>query len=305
MTTLALYTTIYPGVEGFLPDFYRSVQGQTDQDFRLWIGLDALTVDTAERAMRARPAAEWVSAEPGETPAQVRQRALQQIVRDHEEVVLADSDDVMHPSRVAAARAALDEAEVAGCALRLVAEDGRDLHTVMRTPDGLDPADILPRCNIYGLSNSAYRSTVLERCLPIPTAEALVDWFLATRAWLLGAIFTFDPVPRTDYRQHSSNTARVRPPFTPQQVRRDAALVRRHFEILGSAPALEALPQRLALVEQVAAEVETFCKQVVAEEERLEAYVRAFNKMAPETLWWSTVAHPALRYLWTDSKEQR
>ncbi len=39
---VALCTTIYPGVEAYLPDWYRSVRAQTDRDFQLWVGLDGI-----------------------------------------------------------------------------------------------------------------------------------------------------------------------------------------------------------------------------------------------------------------------
>ena len=42
-------------------------------------------------------------------------------------VVLVDSDDLLHPSRVAAARAALQASELAGCALCLIDQHGKDL----------------------------------------------------------------------------------------------------------------------------------------------------------------------------------
>ena len=39
---LALYTTIYPGVERFLSTWYASVFAQTDHDFDLHIGTDRI-----------------------------------------------------------------------------------------------------------------------------------------------------------------------------------------------------------------------------------------------------------------------
>ena len=165
---LALYTTIYPGVESFLRDWYRSVLEQTDQDYQLWIGLDTIGVEAAKDAMGADPKATWVAAASGDTPAQIRQRALAQIVERHDGVVLVDSDDVLHPSRVASARAALQTSDLAGCALRLVDQQGRDLGMTFGLPPQARPEDVLPRNNVFGLSNSAFRSDLLRRCLPIP-----------------------------------------------------------------------------------------------------------------------------------------
>ncbi len=39
---IAVYTTIYPGVEPFLSEWYTTVQEQIDNHFDLWIGVDGL-----------------------------------------------------------------------------------------------------------------------------------------------------------------------------------------------------------------------------------------------------------------------
>ena len=39
---IGVYTTVYPGVEPYLLDWYRSLRQQTDQEFQLWIGLDMI-----------------------------------------------------------------------------------------------------------------------------------------------------------------------------------------------------------------------------------------------------------------------
>ena len=80
-------------------------------------------------------------------------------------------------------------------------------------PPRAEPEMCFPRNNVFGLSNSAFRSDLLRRCLPIPADAVLVDWFLATRAWLMGARMAFDPEVEMDYRQYGGNMARVGPPF--------------------------------------------------------------------------------------------
>ena len=60
MTSLALFTTVYPGVARFLPDWYESVQRQTDKDFQLWIALDGLQAGAVEEILGARLRATWV-----------------------------------------------------------------------------------------------------------------------------------------------------------------------------------------------------------------------------------------------------
>lgn len=297
--TLALYTTVYPGVEPYLRDWCRSVLEQTDQDYQLWIGVDALEPGTVKKALGASIKARWVAAASGETPAQIRQRVWSQIVRTCDGVVLVDSDDILHPSRVAAARAALQTSDLAGCALRLIDQQGGDLGSTFGLPAQVRPENVFPRNNVFGLSNSAFRSDLLRRCLPILASVVLVDWFLSTKAWLVGATLSFDPVARMDYRQHGANMAKVRAPFDSNQVARDAERVRQHFQMIVSRPLEGSIPERLAEIEGAAADVELFYRQVVLQPKHLESYVRKLNKLDPAPLWWSCVAHPSLNEMWT------
>jgi hypothetical protein len=295
---LALYTTVYPGVEKYLNEWYRSVKAQTDQDYQLWIGLDTMGVESAKEAMGNQVKANWVEASSGDTPAQVRDRALSQIVDICDGVVMVDSDDILHTTRIASARAALQTSDLAGCALRLVDERGKDLKMTFSLPPKAKPENVLPRNNVFGLSNSAFRSVLLRRSLPIPSDVALVDWFLATKAWLYGARLAFDPVARMDYRQHSANMTCVRPPFSTQQVIKDTERVRHHFEIVLADPRGDYRDDRLAEVKRVASDVESFFRKVVLKETQLDRYVQALNALKLKPLWWSSVAYPSLQHMW-------
>mgnify|MGYP001243329255 CR=1 FL=1 len=299
MEKLALYTTVHPGVRPFLKDWYRSVLTQTDREFSLWIGIDAMTVEDACASMGAEPEAAWVRGEPGDTPARIRQRAFERIVESCDALVLVDSDDVLHPTRIEAAREALKTSDLAGCALRLVDEGGAALGLTLGLPRGKGPDDVMPLNNVYGLSNTAYRSDLLKRCMPIPDGTVLVDWLLAARAWLYGARLAFDGETRMDYRQHGSNMVRVKPPFSGDQVVKDTECVRRHFRVLRGAPLPGAIAERLDETDRAAAEVEAFHERVVLRPDVLERYVHALDSLEPEIVWWWSVANPALKHLWT------
>lgn len=295
---LAVYTTVYPGVEPYLVDWYGSLRRQIDQAFQLWIGVDQLTIHEVVKALGESPDAIWVTAEDGDSPAQVRQRALARIAEDCRAVVLVDSDDMLHPERVSAARRALSFSPVTACALQLMDVRGADLRARLTLPTGSVVEDVLPRRNIFGLSNTAYTSEALDQCLPIPSEAALVDWFLITRAWLRGIPISFDTRALMGYRQYGANTAQVLPPFTAERVRRDTALVVRHIELIESASSADDLPERTAAVQQMAADVGRFQRNVLGAPSRLATYVTELNLLDVEPLWWSSVAHPALRDLW-------
>ena len=301
MQKTAVYTTIYPGVEAYLLDWYRSVQAQTDQDFQLWIGLDGIESAAVEAVIGAHVEAVWVDSKQHSTPALVRQRALAQMVEGFDAVVLVDCDDVLHPTRVAAARKALQNSDLAACALRLVDHRLQDLGTTLGLSEHAAPDSVLPRYNVFGFSNSSYRSELLRRCLPLPADAVLIDWFLATRAWLAGAQLSFDPVVRMDYRQYGANMAPIRFPFDVGQVIRDAMRVLNHFRLLLTSPMEQMAPDRWAQVQEAAADVELFCEQVVSQPQRLGSYVRNLNSMKPQVIWWWDVAQPALQWMWKDN----
>ena len=295
---LAVCTAIYPSVERFLPAWHASLSAQTDQCFDLWIGLDSIARERVERVIGATVTAQWVSASPGATPAEVRQCVLSQVGSSYDGVVLVDSDDLLHPSRVAAARAALRDCDLTGCALQIIDHDGQDLFLTLGLPPGFRLSNVLPRNNLFGLSNSAFRSELLLRCLPIPASVDLVDWFLATRAWLLGARLGFDNTTRMRYRQHGGNMARVRRPFTEEQVIQDTRMVRKHFRILRTGGGEGYVAERFAELERVAEDVEVFYQRVILDSARLTQYVAAFNGLAIPPIWWACVAYPALEHFW-------
>jgi len=302
MATLALYTTIYPGVARYLADWYASVRRQTDQDFQVWVGLDEVGVESAREAMGGDPDAVWVPGREGDSPATIRQRALARIVERHDAVVLVDSDDVMHATRVATARAMLRAYDMVGCALGLIDERGSSMDMTFTLPPNMAPEDVFPRTNAFGLSNTAIRSDVLRRCLPIPAAVALVDWFISTRAWLFEARLWFGVRVEMDYRQHRANMARVLAPFPEQQVIQDTERVRQHFGLLRASHLETAVPDRLAELERAAADVELFHERVVLRPALLKRYVEGLNELRTTPLWWTWVANPLLRHLWTTAE---
>ncbi len=142
-------------------------------------------------------------------------------------------------------------------------------------------------------------ASCLERCLPIPSDAVLVDWYLATRAWLFGAEITFDRSVRMRYRQYSSNTARVRLPFDPAQIISDTALVRRHFQLLQASDGKQHfLPGRWTQVLNAMRDIEQFERYISGSPAGLSTYVESLNRAVTRPIWWTSVAYPPLAHMW-------
>ena len=296
VSRLAVHGTVYRAALRFFGDWYESVCAQSDTDFDVWLSLDGVTEREVFEVIGEPPHVTWRMAPPNATPSAVRQDALAAMVTAYDGIVAADVDDVMLPSRVAAARASLETADVTACALDVMDESGRDLGVVFVPPADLRLDTMLPRWNVFGFSNVVWRSDMLRRCLPIPATCLLFDWLLTSRAWSLGARLAFDRTPRMRYRQYGANTAAVLPPFTAEQVRVATSRVLAHYDCVLDSPWAIAEPYR----GQIAAARDR-CRAfaaAVAPPDRLASYVRALNSLPPRYIWWWSVANPELEDLW-------
>jgi hypothetical protein len=222
---------------------------------------------------------------------------MAEIVQRYSAVVLVDSDDLLHPTRVQAARNDLETWDVSACALRIMDEDGKDLGAIFGPLDGEDLKVLLPRYNVFGLSNTTFRSDVLRDCLSLPSLSDLIDWQLATRAWLLGASMHFDATPRMSYRQYSGNVARVLPPFTDEYVLLATRRVMTHYRDLfeSEAPLIDRFD---GLLETARDRAQEFERSIAHSPKMLGSYVGALNQLRPRYVWWWCVAHPELEHLW-------
>jgi hypothetical protein len=299
---LALYTTIHPGTRPFLEAWHRSFQSQTDTDVSLWIGIDEMTVREACSIMGVRSDwAHWIRAHKDDSPAQVRERAWRSLIPHADAVVLTDADDLLLPNRVSQARRALEEHDVSGCALRLVDSEGNDLGMTMPPEQYAHPTSALPSHNIYGLSNAAYRTELLEECLPLPDDVVMIDWFLATQAWLRGASLSFSRTAQMKYRRHEENTLPLLPPFELEGIRRATTVVQNHFRLVLKTLPPEAPDDRQSALKQAARRVQAFARCAFNDVRWLRRYTDRLNQLNPSPLWWSCVAHPNLAPLCTQS----
>lgn len=294
---LAVYTTVYPGVEPYLAVWHESVCNQTDSDFDLFISLDSITPDELRNAIGRDPRAILITQDAGSSPAQIRNTALTVLVDDYETVVLVDSDDVLDPLRVLSARAATQTCDLSGCALRLIDEAGHDLGVTFGPAASTSYDALLASHNIFGLSNSAYRAQVLKRCLPIPADCVLIDWLLATRASAAGASLTFDFTPRMAYRRHAKNVTPLLPPFLPEDILQATQLVLAHYRTVLSDGLAEGA-RYWSRIKTAYRRAALFQHTITSDENRLERYVCALNQLDPVYVWWWCVANPKLEEIW-------
>lgn len=297
---LALYSTIYPGVERFLLPWYESVLAQTDRNFDLYIGTDQIEPGAMFDAVGTEFEAVWVSAPTNSTPASVRQAGIDRILTSevgYQGIVFVDSDDLLHATRVESARTQLLDSDVVGCAMEIVKEDSQSTGLLFAPATNSSIPKILARVNVFGMSNTAYRTDMLRDVPPSPPQCRLMDWYIATAAWTREARFSFDHTPHMKYRQYGENVARIVPPFSTEYIRTATALVLDHYQlVLSHLPTVSnAIREEL---ESARENVQVFSSRVVGLPDIAEKYTLRLNELPASHVWWDFVAHPTLEDLW-------
>lgn len=292
---IGVYTTVFPNALPFLDAFAASLRAQTERHFDVWVGLDRLVVEDVEPQLLIDRDITWVPPEPGDTFSTVRERAWRRMIAEYDAVVLVDSDDVLLPDRVSGACQQLDHCDVYACALALIGEDGAPLDLILNLGERVaDWSAFLAAMNIFGLSNTAYRSGSLAAALPLPRRLGIIDWHLVSRAFDQGARLRFDDTVHMRYRQYEATTARIVPPFTADDIRSSTKHVLQHYENTASFIKSDAVFRER--IEERHEEVRHFSR---LSEARLTKYLRALDRLPWRAYrWWEVVANKELGELW-------
>ena len=288
--TTALYSALYSAALPYFEDFLASLDAQTDADFELWLSLDAVDEQQIRRRLGDRPA--QLLDVTGKNVASARDISLQRVCEHSDIVILVDSDDLLLPERVASAKRALENAQIYGCALELMNAQAQalGLRFGLESPPP-NWRDFLTKVNVFGLSNTAYRSETLASCLGLPADVRAVDWLLITRALWQGASLTFDSEPHMRYRQYPTNTAKVIAPYSPEDLHKATELVLNHYAYV-----LNDINSDAHRIRQTQAQ--TFAKTMQHPAKR-QLYLEALNRHKKVFYWWECVAQPELEALWT------
>ena len=198
----AFGTVIYPQVEKFLPDFIKSLQNQTDQQFDLLIvndGCNILDIDFGELKCTLLSS--------GGCIIQNRMILISEAVNRHYDwLIFGDSDDFFDINRIAVIKAftgkydlisneiiPLDKEKVLDSKFGKVLGEFSEINQ-----------SFLRDKNLFGFSNAACRLSFL-RNVTVPSDIVAVDWFLFSKAIQSGAKACFTSKTNTYYRQWDEN----------------------------------------------------------------------------------------------------
>lgn len=232
---VAVLTTVYSQARDYLDTFLTSLEQQTDRRFDLVLVNDGL--DDLDKLKEVHEGLVYRTVEHGSTPVENRERGIRFCVQaGYDSVIFADADDYFEPVRVAVLTAKLHAASV-DCVIN-------DIHIVDQHARLLDRSYFSNRyrnnqsvslqdirhSNVFGLSNTAVRTSCLSRLSIAPEVIAL-DWYLFTVLLMRGCRAVFTNEANTYYRQHDTNTAGLGQ-ATPERVRNAIRIKCSHYHAL-------------------------------------------------------------------------
>jgi len=286
----AVYTTFYPSMLKYADEFLYSVAEQTDPDFDLWISLDGLEPNQINPANKLKP--NYYQNQQAQNPIEMRKLALSEISKEYDSVILVDSDDILYPKRVAAAKQGLERYDGYACSLDLVAENGKGLDLKFGTSNQEDWLEFLKNKNVFGFSNSAYRASILKEIIMIPNQTIMMDWLVVLKALVnQNALLYFDGNVHMAYRQYEQNVNNIISPLSKENIFRASNLLLEHHVILKTE--LDKLEQ----FQKHFASIELFLGYI-RDDENLANYLKELNSKKQVFYWFEQVAYQELEYLW-------
>ena len=286
----AVYTTFYPAMLKYAEEFLYSVARQSDPDFDLWISLDGLEPTQINPPKKLR--VNYHQNKQAQNPIEMRKLALSQISEDYDSIILVDSDDILYPKRVAAAKKALEKYDGYACSLDLITENGKGLGLKFRTANHEDWLEFLINKNVFGFSNSAYRAEILKEVVNIPKQTIMMDWLVVLKVLVnQNARLYFDDTTHMAYRQYGNNVNNILSPLSPDNIKRAAKLLLEHQQILKSEL------NDLAAFQNHFANVELFA-EYIKDDNNLDLYLNELNSKKEIFYWFEQIAYRELEYLW-------
>ena len=207
MNKVAFLSTVYPGADTYLDDFFKSLVTQDYKHFDVIILNDGL--DNFEKYSSLYKTLNIHEIKYTDTPAKIREKGLKYTIENKYDVIIfGDCDDYFKNNRLSESIRCLEAYDVVVNDFDLLSNDNKII-----TPNYLsnrlnDNQEILLDYvldkNCFGLSNTAINAKFL-RSICFDSNLIAVDWYLFSFLLLRGIRAVFTNNTGTYYRQYEGN----------------------------------------------------------------------------------------------------
>ena len=289
MNKTAFFTTVFPGCEKFLEDYFTSLKNQSFK------GFDIVIVNENENVDKST----FESFSTSETPVKIidsaqadavgnRIQGLQYIVETgYDIVVFGDCDDTFCENRVEESLKMLENADIAVNELMLMDSDlqllqENYLSKRLEHNQMLDAAFIKDK-NVFGMSNTALRTKILDILnisSEIPPVIAFDWYFFAELLEKPGVTARFTNLCHTNYRQHETNLVGLN--------KHDASLILRGVQV--KLTQYKQLSKKFPKYDKMYRDFDTLEKKLSKNLNFKQAYLdKIIQKQIDNPLWWEEI----------------
>lgn len=285
MRPVAFVTVIFPLVEEFLPQFFKSLLNQTFSNFDVIIVNDGIHdfMNTAKKYSELN----FIELPGKSNPAANRALAINHAIeKGYTSIVFGDADDFFLENRMEISVDLLSHYPIIVNDVNVVNKQGdtvisnyfsNRLHNEQII--GLD--DILHK-NLLGLSNTALNASILKYPVNFSNHLIAVDWYFFTQLLLQGkkAVFTNDT--RSYYRQYNNNTVGIGK-ITKDSIKKAVKIKMEHYAALKDEETFQ----------QLAEKYKELYNKITSENHIFDAYVQYVQEQKLEyPFWWEQAIIP-------------
>jgi glycosyltransferase involved in cell wall biosynthesis len=201
-----LLTTIFPASNQYLDDFFTSLQKQTYRNFDIIVVNDGVKDFNSFKIRYADLNIIEIISE--QSPAKNREKGINEILKhNYDYIVFGDSDDYFSENRLENSVKALKVHDIVLNEINLLYENELIVNFFANNLKQLDKLqENIFESNIFGFSNMAVRTEIIESPVNFNTSLIAVDWYFITTLFLSRPVTVqFLKDAKTFYRQHKNN----------------------------------------------------------------------------------------------------
>ena len=280
MEKIAVFSVVYPEVEKYFSDFFKSLEIQTFSNFELVLFNDGFK--NLDKYISNSPIKKTVIS-CHNTWSNIRIQGIKWLYNnDFDYVVFADADDYSSSNRIQIVTDLLSRYDLV-CNDFHIFRDGENtsipfLSKRLKEGDSVTAKSIFDK-NILGSNVGARMDAIISVLEYIPADVIAFDWLLFSLSLLQGANCIFTDKTHCYYRQHPNNVASLLD-VTNQQITKGVMVKKQHYTALGSK----------YIEYKEASNQFTEILNKMQDNEYAELYCRAVREKLPmNQLWWEMI----------------
>lgn len=224
-----VFGVVYPGVEDYIDDYAESINDQDYQEFDILIIDDGLHIDLTKKFNKD---IDIIFSENKYSKAEIRQLSIDYAIqKGYRNIVFTDTDDFFSRDRIANAVKMLNSYDFVINEL-VVTDNGGHIAEYQIWDKFINQKNLVIDSfldsNIFGLSNSAVRTSLLKQIL-LPDEIIASDWIIVSQLLLAGAEGIISD-SKTYHRQTENNDVGIRFQLTPNRLRKGILAKRLHYQ---------------------------------------------------------------------------